>query len=292
MLQGTWLDRNLRWVFPLPAVIAILVLVVGPVLTNLLFSLQSRSWGIFPVPHFIGFGNYLSAFKDSRFWSAVGEMLYFTAIAVPVETLLGLAVALLLNQDFFLKGVVRSLVLLPMIATPVAVALIWGLMMNPELGVLNYFLQLLGLPRILWDTSPTLVIPSVALVDVWEWTPFMALIMLAALQSLSQEQLEAATIDGANWWQRLVRIIIPMIRPAIVVAVILRTIDALKTFDIIYVMTQGGPGTASETLNIYAFKSSFLYLRIGYAASLLVVLAVIVLGIAAFFNIWTRGERK
>jgi len=290
-MRSSWIDRNLSWVFPLPAVLAVLLLIVGPVVANLAFSVQNRSWGIFPVPSFVGLGNFVSAFEDSRFWSSALNMFYLTIIAVPAETVLGLALALLLNRDFFLKGVVRSLVLLPMIATPVAVALIWSLMMNPELGVLNYFLQSLHLHRSLWATSPALAIPSIALVDIWEWTPFMALIMLAALQSLSQDQMEAAKIDGANAMQRLFRIILPLIRPAVVVAVILRAIDALKTFDIIYVITQGGPGTASETLNVYAFKSSFLYLRIGYSASLLVILALVVVGVAAILNIWARGEK-
>jgi multiple sugar transport system permease protein len=290
-MRGSWLDRNLSWVFPLPAVAAVLLLVLGPILTNLVFSVQNRSWGIFPPPSFVGLGNYVSVFVDARFWNSVFNMAYFTLIAVPVEAVLGFALALLLNRDFYLKGVVRSLILLPMIATPVAVGLIWALMMNPELGVLNYFLQVLHLPRSLWTASPALAIPSIALVDIWEWTPFMTLIILAALQSLRTDQLEAATIDGANAWQRLFRIIVPVIRPAIVIAVILRTVDALKTFDIIYVITQGGPGIASETLNVYAFKSSFLYLRIGYASSLLVVLALIVVGAAAFLNIWSRGAK-
>jgi multiple sugar transport system permease protein len=291
-MRGSWIDRNLSWVFPLPAVAAVLLLVLGPILTNLIFSVQNRSWGTFPPPSFAGLGNYVSVFTDSRFWNSVLNMAYFTAIAVPTETVLGFAVALLLNRDFYLKGVIRSLVLLPMIATPVAVGLIWSLMMNPELGILNYLLQVVHLPRSLWATSSKLAIPSVALVDIWEWTPFMTLIILAALQSLRTDQLEAATIDGANAWQRLFKIIVPVIRPAIVIAVVLRTIDALKTFDIIYVITQGGPGTASETLNLYAFKSSFLYLRIGYASSLLVVLALIVVGVAAFLNIWTRGAKS
>lgn len=291
-MRGNWIDRNLSWVFPLPAVLAVVLLVLGPIVTNLIFSVQHRSWGTFPPPSFAGLGNYASVVTDSRFWNSVLNMAYFTVIAVPVETVLGFLVALLLNRDFYLKGLIRSLVLLPMIATPVAVGLIWALMMNPELGVLNYFLQVLHLPRSLWAASPTLAIPSVALVDIWEWTPFMTLIILAALQSLRTDQIEAATIDGANAWQRLFRIIIPVIRPAIIIAVILRTIDALKTFDIIYVITQGGPGTASETLNVYAFKSSFLYLRIGYASSLLVVLAIIVVGVAAFLNIWSRGARS
>lgn len=287
-IKVDWLDRNLSWLFPLPAGIAVLVLVVGPIVANLIFSLENRSFGAFPPPSLVGLANYSSAMHDPRFWNSVKNTFYLTALSVPIETIFGLVIALLINRSFALKGLVRTLILLPMIATPVAIALIWSLMMNPQLGVLNYFLQVLHLPRLLWASSPTFAIPSLALVDIWEWSPFMALIILAALQSMPSEILEAASIDGVTPWQLLSRIIIPLIRPALITAIVLRTIDALKTFDIIYVITQGGPGIASETLNVYAFKSSFLYLRVGYASSLLVLLAILVIGIAILLNVWLK----
>ena len=280
-------DRNAQWLFPLPAVIAIIILILGPVLANVYISLHD--WFIGGTPKFIGLGNFSRALHDGRFWNGLKNTFYFTGIAVPVEMVLGLGIAVLFNRDFRGKALVRTISLLPMVATPVAIALIWALMFNPSLGVLNYFLQSVGLPRSLWVASSQFAIPSLTLVDIWEWTPMVALILLAALQGVPSELYEAALIDGAGPLQAFRFITLPSIRSAAVVALILRAIDALKTFDIIYVITQGGPGTASETLNVFAFKTGFEFFRAGYAASLLIFLLVAVLGVSILLNSMRRS---
>lgn len=282
-------DRNARWLFPLPAVLAIVVLVVGPVLAN--FGISLYGWFIGRPPAFIGLENFSEALSDRRFWNGVRNTFYFTLMAVPLQLALGLAIAVLFNREFPGKGLVRTIILLPMVATPVAIALVWALMFNPSLGVLNYFLESLGLPRSLWVANASLAIPSLVLVDVWEWTPMVALILLAALQGIPGEFYEAARIDGATALQTFRYITVPTIRSAIVVALILRSIDALKTFDIIYVITAGGPGTASETLNVYAFKAGFEFFRAGYAASLLIFLMFLVLGVAILLNMARSGRQ-
>ncbi len=279
-------DRNATWLFPLPAVIAIVILIVGPVLANAYISVHD--WFIGGTPKYIGLGNFVRALNDYRFWSGLKNTFYFTLVAVPLELVLGLGIAVLFNRDFRGKGLVRTVILLPMVATPVAIALIWALMFNPSLGVLNYFLETLGLPRSLWVASAQLAIPSLTLVDIWEWTPMVALILLAALQGVPTELYEAAIIDGAGPVQAFRFITLPSIRSAAVIALILRSIDALKTFDIIYVITQGGPGTASETLNVFAFKTGFEFFRAGYAASLLIFLLVAVLGVSVLLNMARR----
>ncbi|ADI15295.1 carbohydrate ABC transporter permease [Truepera radiovictrix] len=279
-------DRHAPWLFPLPALLAILVLIVGPILAN--FVLATYDFFIGSAPRFVGLANFETALADRRFWNGLVNTFYFTGVAVPLQMLLGLGIALLFNRDMIGKGFVRTLILLPMVATPVAIALIWALMFNPSLGVLNYFLESLGLPRSLWVADARLAIPSLVLVDVWQWSPFVALILLAALQGVPQEYYEAARIDGAGAWQSFWHITLPGIRAAIVVALILRSIDALKTFDIIYVITQGGPGTASETLNVFAFKTGFEFFRAGYAATLLIFLLFVVLGIAVLLNLARR----
>ena len=272
--------------FPLPAVLALLVLVVGPILANAFLSLYDYFIG--GQASFIGLGNFTRAFEDLRFWNGLKNTFYFTLLAVPIQLVLGLAIAVLFNRDFRGKGFVRTIILLPMVATPVAIALIWALMFNPSLGVLNYFLESLGLPRSLWVADAALVIPSLVLVDVWQWTPMVALILLAALQGVPQDYYEAARIDGAGGWQAFWNITLPSIRSAIVIALILRSIDALKTFDIIYVITQGGPGTASETLNVFAFRTGFEFFQAGYAATLLIFLLFVVLGVAVLLNMARR----
>jgi len=276
-------DRNAQWLFPLPAVIAVIILILLPMLAN--FGLSTYNFFIGSTPTFIGLDNFREALSDRRFWNGLKNTFYFTLLAVPIQLVFGLGIALLFNREFPGKGIVRTIILLPMVATPVAIALIWALMFNPSLGVLNYFLESLGLPRSLWVADASLVIPSLVLVDVWEWTPFIALILLAALQGVPLEYYEAARIDGANAWQSFWHITLPGIRAAIVVAVILRSIDALKTFDIIYVITQGGPGTASETLNVFAFRTGFEFFRAGYAATLLIFLLFVVLGVSVMLNL-------
>jgi multiple sugar transport system permease protein len=286
---GTFVDRHARWLFPLPAVLALLVLIVLPVLSNLVISLHD--WFIGRPPTYIGLENFSDALSDRRFWNGVRQTLTFTGVAVPIQLVLGLAIAVLFNREFPAKGLVRTVILLPMVATPVAIALIWALMFNPSLGVLNHFLQSLGLPRSLWVADATLALPSLILVDVWQWTPMVALILLAALQGVPSEHYEAARIDGASPWQAFWHVTLPGIHGAIVVALILRTVDALKTFDIIFVITGGGPGIATETLNVFAFRAGFEFFRAGYAASLLIFLMFLVLGIAIVLNLARRSPR-
>ena len=279
---SAFVDRNARYLFPLPAILAILVLIVAPVLAN--FGLSLYDYFVGGSPRFIGVENYERAFTDSRVWNGIRNTFYFTFTAVPLQLVLGVAIAVLFNRDFPGKGLARTVILLPMVATPVAIALIWALMFNPSLGVLNYFLESLGLARSLWVAQSNLAIPSLVLVDTWQWSPMIALILLAAMQSVPAELYEAARIDGASGWQSFWRITIPSIRSAIVVALILRAVDALKTFDIIYVITEGGPGIASETLNVLAFKTGFNFFHAGYAATLLIFLMFTVLGIAVLLN--------
>jgi multiple sugar transport system permease protein len=285
---SAWLDRNIRWVFPLPTILVLFALTILPLLFNLVLSTQDRSVSDALPSRFVGLGNFSQAFSDPRFWNATGLMLKFTAIAVPMQMLLGLGLALLLNRQMPGQGIIRAVVLLPMISTPVAIALIWALMMNPDLGVFNYFLQSLGLGRSLWLADSQVVIPALAMVDIWQWTPLVSLILLAGLQSLPDEPFEAARIDGATPWQLFRFVTWPMLQPAVFAALTLRLIDALKTFDIIEVMTQGGPGAASETLNVYAFHTGFEFLKVGYTAALLTLLLLVVAVVAVGVNLLRR----
>ena len=228
--------------------------------------------------NFIGLGNYVAMFQEPRFYNAFWLTIYFTVLAVSVETVLGVIIALILDREFRGKNLAKLILLLPMVATPVAVGLCWTLFYEPTIGLGNYALKLLGLPTSKWLASKLAVIPSLALVDIWQWTPMISLIVMAGLASLPTEPYEAALVDGATPWQTLRRITLPLLRPTILIAMVLRSIDALKTYDIIYVMTAGGPGFASETLNIYAYNLGFGYFRFGAASSALVALFALVLG--------------
>lgn len=276
-----FVDRHLVAVFLAPALVFVAVMMIFPVIFTAWMSLHEWGGGVRAEAQFIGLQNFVRVITaDARFWEAVVRTFYFTLLAVAVETVLGVAIAVLFNREFMGKGLVRTIFLFPMIATPVAIALVWRLMYEPTLGVLNEMLRSLGLPTSNWVADRSLVIPALTLVDVWEWTPLVTLITLAGLSALPDDPFEAAAIDGASGWQTFWHITLPLLRPVIVVAVAFRLIDALKTFDIIFVITQGGPGFASETLNLFAYAQSFQYQNLGYAASVLIVFFAIVVGSA------------
>lgn len=276
MSQSSFTERNLPVLFPLPAVIFIALLMVFPVLYTLFLSFTNWNLTSGMPAKIVGFDSYVRVLTEPRFLDAVARTFYFTVFAVIIEVVLGVTIALILNRAFVGKSVAKLLLLLPLVATPVAVGIVFNLFYDPTIGLANFVLSSLGLPQGHWISSDSTVIPSLILVDVWQWTPMITLIVLAGLASLSDEPVEAARVDGASEWQILRYVTIPMVMPVILTAMILRLIDALKTFDIIFAMTGGGPGYASETLNIMGFKYSFEYFRMGQSAVVLVALFLIV----------------
>ena len=276
MIKSSYVERNLHILFPLPAIIFVALLMIFPVLYTLFLSFTNWNLTSGMPLSFNGINSYLRVLSEPRFLHAVGRTFAFTFFAVLIEGFLGVAIALILNRAFVGKSVAKLLLLLPLVSTPVAVGIVFNLFYDPTIGLANFVLKSLGLPQGLWISSADSVIPSLILVDVWQWTPMITLIVLAGLAGLSEEPVEAARVDGASEWQILRYVTIPMVMPVILTAVILRLIDALKTFDIIFAMTGGGPGYASETLNIMGFKYSFEYFRMGQSSVILVVLFLIV----------------
>jgi multiple sugar transport system permease protein len=279
--------RWFKWYMTLPAVLFVLIMMVFPIVYTFRLSFFDWSMSSATAPQWVGLSNYTSLFQDPRFVAAFWRTLYFTAMAIVIETVLGVAIALLLNKDFKGKNIVKTIFLLPMVATPVAMGLVWLLIYEPTMGFANTLMTFLHLPQQLWLASPNQVIPSLVVIDVWEWTPMVSLIVLAGLATLPVDPYEAAYVDGATKWQSLRHITLPLLRPTIVVAVMLRLIDVLKTFDIIYATTQGGPGNASETLNVYGYNLGFQYFNMGLASALLVIFFAIVMGFTVLM-LWTR----
>ena len=239
------------WWFIGPSVLVIFSIVLFPWLFTIWMSVQE--WDPGSPPKYVGLANYTDLMTNERFLGSVVRTFYFTALAVIVPIITGTFSAIVFHREFPLRGLLRGIFILPMMATPVAIALVWTMMFHPQLGVLNYLLSLVGIPPSLWVYSANTVIPSLVLVEVWHWTPLIALIVLGGLAALPVEPYEAARIDGASRWQTFRYITLPLVLPFIVVAAIIRTIDALKTFDTIFVITQGGPGIASETINIHLY---------------------------------------
>lgn len=278
MIRQSFVERNLRYLFPLPALIFVVVLMVFPVCYTFFLSFTDWSLTSGKPLNIVAFKSYIDVLKEPRFLDALGRTFYFTFGAVIFEMIVGVSLALILNRSFAGKGVVKTLLLLPLVATPVAIGIVWNLFYDPTIGILNYVLSVLKLPQSGWVSETKSVMPSLILVDIWQWTPMITIIVLAGLAGLSSEPYESAKVDGANARQVLFQITLPMLMPTILTAVILRAIDALKTYDIIYAMTGGGPGYASENLNILAFKYSFEYFRMGQSAVMLVFLFIVVMG--------------
>jgi multiple sugar transport system permease protein len=277
MVKTGFVERNLKILFPLPAVVFVVVMMLFPVVYTLFLSFTNWNLTSGMPLQVVGLKSYARVFAEPRFLAAVGKTFAFTGLAVAGETIFGVAIALVLNREFFGKGALKLLLLLPLVATPVAVGIVFNLFYDPTIGLANWFLSLFGVPKSAWVSNASTVLPSLVLVDLWQWTPMISLIVLAGLAGLSSEPYESAHVDGANEAQILLRITLPMVMPTILTALILRTIDALKTFDIIFAMTGGGPGYASETLNILGFKYSFEYFKMGQSSVMLVALFLIVM---------------
>lgn len=275
--KSGFVERNLKYIFPLPAVIFVILLMIFPVCYTLFMSFTDWTLTSGRPMRFAGLLSYIRVINDPRFHAAVVRTLIFTFGAVAAEAALGTIIALILNREFTGKGPLKFILLLPLVVTPVAIGITFNLFYDPTIGFLNYVLSVLGLPTSGWVTEAGTVLPSLMLVDIWQWTPMIALIVLAGLSGLSSEPFESAKVDGANAVQTFFRITLPMIMPTVLTAIVLRSVDALKTYDIIAAMTRGGPGFSSETLNIHAFKVSFEYFAMGRASAVLVFLFLLVL---------------
>ncbi|MGO4315867.1 carbohydrate ABC transporter permease [Agrobacterium tumefaciens] len=266
------------WPFVIPALVVISAVIVFPWVFTLWMSVHR--WTLGQEQSFIGFDNYIRLASDVRFWESLWHTLIYTVLSVVAPLFLGTLAALVFDAQFPLRGLLRGVFVMPMMATPVAIALVWTMMFHPQLGVLNYLLSFIHIGPLEWIYNQSTVIPSLVLVETWQWTPLVMLIVLGGLAAVPREPYESAEIDGANAWQKFRYLTMPMIAPFLMIAVIIRSIDAVKSFDIIYAMTQGGPGTASETINIYLYNTAFSYYDIGYGSAMAVVFFIIIVALS------------
>ena len=285
-----WANRHRKWVLAAPAMVFVALLITFPLGWTLYLSLTDAS-GSIRAPHdFIGLENYVEILTDTdRFWPAVWRTVAFTGGAMIVELVLGMLIALLLWRPFRGQGLVRIIILLPLVATPVAVGMMWRLIFEPTIGFANQFLSWFGIPAQPWLAGEATALPTLIFVDIWQWTPMVVLILLAGLTSLSDEPDEAARVDGANAWQRFWHVTFPLVMPTFITAILLRGIDALKTFDILYATKGKGGGSFHEveTLNVYAYGLSFDYNKYGESSAVLVIFFLMIIGC-----IWLLTIRK
>jgi multiple sugar transport system permease protein len=263
------------WAFAVPASLIVAAVIVFPWIFTLFMSVHD--WKVSGSVYYVGLANYVHLWNDERFLWSVVRTLYFTTAAVVFPVVIGVWAAVCFARTFWFRGVARTIFILPMMATPVAIALVWTMMFHPQLGVLNYLLTSIGLPPSTWVYSSSTVIPTLVMVETWQWTPLVMLIVLGGVASLPIDPYEAAVIDGASSWQMFRYITMPLIWPFIVVAAVMRIIDALKAFDTIFVITNGGPGTSSETINMLLYQTAFGYYNLGYASAMVLVFFVLIM---------------
>lgn len=279
-------EKTFVWVCMLPVLVFLIVVAIAPSTAAVIDSFRELSLTVFTKRgQFVGLNNYRELIGgDSTFYTAVWHTAMFMAVVVPIEFVLGLAVALFVNQEFAGRRLVLTIIMIPTMIAPVVVGMIWRFFLMPSFGVLTVYMNRLGLFQ---ETSifsgPVTAFGALMIIDIWEWTPFVMLILLAGLTAMPKAPIEAATLDGASRWQILRHVQLPLLKPLIVIALMLRAIDASKIFDTIYVLTGGGPGDATEVISSFAYRTNFLKWDLGYGAAICLVLAFVSLVVAGLF---------
>ena len=285
-----WSEKNLKYLLIIPTVFLLIALTVYPLIYAVIASFHVINIRT-GENVFVGFKNFIEIFKDQYFWNAFKNTIIFTGVGVTIEFTLGLILALFLSSKIVGRNIFRSLLLSPMMLPPIVVAVIFKIIYIPEFGIINWLLGLFGIRGILWEASVHTALPSLILVDIWEWTPFMFLILLAGLQSLPLDPYEAAVVDGASGSQIFRYITFPLLKPVIVIALLLRTMDTLRIFDQIFIMTGGGPANTTETLSLYIYRHGFRFYNIGYATAMSFLLLIFTVIISNFFIKFLKTEK-
>lgn len=285
-------ERRATWLLLGPALVFLAALSVWPFVYLLYASFTSYQLAI-PIPiEWVGLKNFTRVLSNDRFWSSLAITGVFALIAVPLQLLLGLLLALLLNGITRGRELYASLFLIPMMVAPIVVGFSWNLFLNPIYGPLNSALKALGFAPPAWASSPEWALPTLVLVDTWQWTPFVMVVLLAGLKSIPSRVYEAAKVDGSNSWQTFAHIVLPMLYPYLTVAFVLRFIDSFRVFDIIYILTRGGPGTSTQNLAYYTYDIGFGRFEFGLAGALSIIqLILLTVGTSLILGFAKRRER-
>ena len=275
------LQQNEHLKFIIPALLILVVVTIVPTIYGIWLSFHRlpRGGG---APIFIGIVNYLNLLKSTLFWDALKVTGIYVFSSVLLSLIIGFLIASLLNRRIYGRQIILGLFVLPVVATPVVSGLVWKFMFNSDLGIINYFLGFLGIPQINWLASSKMALIAVIIVDIWQWTPFCTFFLLAGLQNLPQATYEAAYIEGANKFQTFRFVTFPQMIPITAVVILFRIMDSFKAFDTLFVMTQGGPGRATQVLNLLAYYTGFRYFSIGKAAALGLIVLILIIVVSKF----------
>ncbi len=275
--------RLTGWAFASPGLVALAIVLGFPVIYALVLAFSSFTLMRPALAPFAGIDNFIAVLSDGAFWSAAWLTVKYSLITVAGEFIAGLGIALMLNRVVKTRPLYFALLTIPMAMSPVCVGLIWRMLLQPNLGIVNHLLESWGWPRVDWLGSPTLAFWTMAFIDIWQQVSFVVLILAAGLAALPREPYEAAEMDGARRWQQFWYITLPMLRPVAAITVVIQLINELRTYDLPYVLTRGGPGTATEVLSFFAYRRAFLGLSINEGAAAALALLLIVLAMTVVF---------
>jgi len=293
-VRNVYWDKKKQLAFGMiaPAFLILLFLAIGPMFFMFVNAFRTWKLAVPAPPRFSGFKNFLNLFQDIRFGNAFTNTVILMVSGIVIQSLLGLGIALLLRKPFKLRPVVMALILIPVLIAPVVTGLNWKLILNDIFGPLNFVLGGLGLGEPLWISSNRFWgLLSILIVDTWQWTPFVALVLLAGLEGIPHQVYEAADVDGAKPIMVFFRVTLPLLRPMFVLIVLLRTIFIFKMFDPVMILTQGGPGTATETLSLLTYNTGLKYLDIGYAMAMGVLQIIFMIILANIFLKFTTSSK-
>jgi len=277
MRQRSWM----AWLYIGPAAAVMAAACLYPVLSALQLGFYDWNMGTpWSAARWVGGDSFVTAFGNPRVWSSLWTTLLFTVVCVSAEMLIGIALALALEKPVRGTAVFRTLFILPMMIAPIAVGLIWRYMFDAQFGVINALLQTLGFDAMTWLADPTLAFAAIVIADIWQWTPFVFIMVVAALANVDASVIEASRMDGANWWQMTLKIKLPMIAHVLAITLMMRLVDAFRVLEVIYVLTFGGPGDATEILSLHIYKTAFVGQQLGVAAAVSVLLLVVVMALS------------
>lgn len=278
-----------RWSFMMPAAVLLGALLAYPIFYTIQISFARFDLMTFSAVEWVGWDNYMTVIEDYRFWASMKVTLIYLVLALPLQVALGFSIAFLINAEWRGRNVVRALFIIPMVVAPVVAGGIFRMILDPLWGIMNYALGLFNLGPLDWFGDPTLAMATIVIIDTWRWTPFVILIATAALLALPRDIFEAADIDGANWWWKLRSITIPLLVPVIAATFVVRWLGAVKMFDIALAATYGGPGGATNVINLFIYEEAFRSLRFAESAAMAVIVLVLTMILTALF---LRGTRK
>ncbi|HDM70077.1 MAG: sugar ABC transporter permease [Thermotoga sp.] len=286
-------DRTLVLLFILPTILLLVFIVVYPLIWSLFLSFTDYSVVGTEKPHFVGIRNFAELISDKYIWLHFRNTAKYTVMAVAIQFFLGLGIALLLNREFMGRGILLTLMLAPMMLSPIVVGLFWRYILDANWGVLNYFLSWFKIGKIAWLGDEKTAMISLVIVDTWMWTPFMILISLAGLSAIPKELYEAAEVDRASAWFRFRHITLPLISPLLLIGLLFRTMDAFKMFDLAWGLTQGGPGTATSTISIALYRMAFQNFETGKSCAFAYIILIIIIGMSnIYINLLNRIQAR